>query len=72
MRPRLRLFTGDDEGTFDAPPNKAISFGELLQILDEAARSHRTWLTDFTHDDVLIPEDLYEVLTEYTRLRPGA
>jgi hypothetical protein len=49
-----------------------ITFGELMQILDEASRKHRTWLEDFSNDGIQVPEDLYEVLTEYTRLRPGA
>lgn len=72
MRPRLRLFTGDDDATCSATPQITITFGELSAILADASRVHRTWLRDFSDDDVQIPEDLYEVLTEYTRLRPGA
>lgn len=71
MRPRLRLYTGDQLDVVDVP-QMTISFGELMNILDEASRAHRTWLRDFSDDGVQIPEDLYEVLTEYTRLRPGA
>ncbi len=71
MRPRLKLFTGEEE-TFDSPPMMTISFGELMRIVDEAVQSKRAWMTDFSHDDVMITEDLYEVLTEYARLRPGA
>ena len=59
MQPRLKIYTGEDSETFDAPPAMAIGFGELM-------------LRDFSHDDVMITEDLYEVLTEYSRLRPGA
>lgn len=72
MQPRLRLFTGDDEDTFIAPPSMAISFGELLKVVDDAVHAERAWLEDFSHDDVMITEDLYEVLTEYLRLKPGA
>jgi hypothetical protein len=72
MQPRLRLFTGEEEDSFDAPSMMTISFGELMQIVDDAVRSNRSWLNDFDHDDVVITEDLYEVLTEYLRLRPGA
>jgi len=72
MRPRLRLFTGDQDTLTQDVPQMTISFGELMQILDEASRTHRTWLRDFSEDGVQVPEDLYEVLTEYTRMRPGA
>jgi hypothetical protein len=72
MRPRLRLFTGDDDDAYVSAPTMTITFGELLAIVEDAAKTHRTWLRDFSQDDVQIPEDLYEVLTEYSRLRPGA
>lgn len=72
MRPRLRLFTGDDDGAIASSQTMTITFGELMSILDDASRAHRTWLRDFSDDGVQVPEDLYEVLTEYTRLRPGA
>ena len=71
MRPRLRIYTGEDELPY-SPATTTISFGELVEVLEDAIRHHRTWLQDFRKDDVQIPEDLYEVLTEYTRLRPGA
>jgi hypothetical protein len=71
MRPKLRLFTGDDVEP-DVQPIMTITFGELMTIIDEASRTQRTWLRDFSEDGVQIPEDLYEVLTEYHRLRPGA
>ncbi|WP_437205439.1 hypothetical protein [Planctomicrobium sp. SH664] len=72
MRPRLRLFNGEDDLNCVETPTMTISFGELATIIEEAGRLHRAWLRDFSHDDVQIPEDLYEVLTEYSRLRPGA
>jgi hypothetical protein len=71
MRPKLRLFTGDDSHS-EVQPIMTITFGELMNIIDEASRTQRTWLRDFAEDGVQIPEDLYEVLTEYHRLRPGA
>lgn len=73
MRPRLRLFTGDDDGyTALAEPTVSMTFGELLRIMRDAGRFDRTWLYDFEDDQVQVPEDLYEVLTSYRRLRPGA
>jgi hypothetical protein len=49
-----------------------MKLGEFYRILDEASRVRRTWLRDFEDDEVQVPEDLYEVLTAYWRLRPGA
>lgn len=73
MRPRLRLFTGDDEaGTAVQSPQVTMKFGELFQIVAEATRYRRTWLADFSDDEVQVPEDLYEILTAYWTLRPGA
>ena len=71
MRPRLRIFNGD-ENTATLSSTMTITFGELMDIIDEASRRHRTWLRDFSNDGVQIPEDLYEVLTEYHKMRPGA
>lgn len=53
-------------------PTVTMSFGELTEVLRDAHRSGRSWLDDFSEDDVQISEDLYEVLTAYRRLRPGA
>ncbi len=53
-------------------PTVSMKLGEFYRILDEASRVRRTWLRDFEDDEVQVPEDLYEVLTAYWRLRPGA
>lgn len=72
MRPRLRLFTGEEDMELAAPAAVSITFGELSRILDHATRSQRVWLRDFDDDEIHIPEDLYDVLLEYWQLRPGA
>jgi len=72
MRPRLRLYTGDDSPAAFPESTVTISFGELARIVADASRFRRTWLSDFEGDNVVIPEDLYEVLTAYWQLRPGA
>ena len=73
MRPRLRLFTGDDDGyTAVAAPTVSMRFGELSRIMRDAGVFERTWLSDFENDPVEVPEDLYEVLCTYWRMRPGA
>lgn len=72
MRHRLRLFTGEDEGTAVAEPGMTVKLGEITGILAEAVRSNRTWLRDFDDDEIQISADLYEVLSAYWNLRPSA
>ncbi len=72
MRPRLRLFTGEDTVGTVAEPDVNIRLGEITNILADAVRSDRAWLSDFENDDVKISSDLYEVLSSYWHLRPSA
>lgn len=72
MRPRLRLFTGEDEGTAVADPQVPVRLGDVTQILADAVRWNRTWLDDFEDDEIQVSEDLYEVLSAYWHLRPSA
>lgn len=74
MRPKLRLFTGeeDDGGVALDTATVPMNFGDFTRIVAEAGRFDRTWLTDFHQDEIQVPEDLYEVLTAYWRMRTGA
>jgi hypothetical protein len=73
MRPRLRLFTGEDEdGSSDVEAQVNMRFGEITRALVEAVRWDRTWLRDFEDDEVRVSSDLYEVISSFTRLRPSA
>lgn len=73
MRPRLRLYTGEEqEAALSDEPRVTISFGEFSRIVIDASDYDRTWLSDFEGETLQIPEDLYEVLAAYRRLRPGA
>lgn len=72
MRPKLRLFTGDDDLELASPASVSMTFGELTRVLDHAHRAQRAWLRDFDDDEIHIPEDLYDVLMEYWQMRPGA
>lgn len=72
MRQRLRLYTGDDQATAVAEPEVSVTLGEISRILADAERSNRAWLRDFADDRIQISADLYEVLSTYWRLRPGA
>jgi hypothetical protein len=73
MRPRLRLFTGEDQdSSADVSAQVNMRFGEVTRALVEAVRWDRTWLRDFEDDEVRVSSDLYEVLSSFTRLRPSA
>jgi hypothetical protein len=73
MRPRLRLFTGEDEdGSSPVEGQVNVRFGEITRALVEAVRWDRTWLRDFENDEVRVSSDLYEVISSFTRLRPSA
>jgi hypothetical protein len=73
MRTRLRLYNGDDDGAVATHASSVpMKFSEFFQIVAEASRFQRTWLRDFAEDEVQVPEDLYEVLSAYWTLRPGA
>ena len=68
----MRLFDPDQQKGTLSPRQKKVRLGEILNVLTEAARHDRTWLTDFADDEIRISADLYEVLTTYRRLRPSA
>lgn len=74
MRPRLRLFLGAEEPeTVTLPePEVSIKLGELARILSDAMIWDRTWVSDFSDDEVRISSDLFEVLSAYSHLRPSA
>lgn len=72
MRPRLRLYTGDEGGPTVAEPPVSVRFGEILTALVHALRCNRTWLQDFEDDEIQVSSDLYEVISAYTHLRPSA
>jgi hypothetical protein len=72
MRPRLRLYTGEDTLDRFTPPTVGVRLSELTRILSDAARWNRTWVSDFADDEVQVSNDLYEILSAYTHLRPSA
>ncbi|MGC1273386.1 MAG: hypothetical protein WBC44_06730 [Planctomycetaceae bacterium] len=72
MRPRLRLYTGEEPSDRFSPPTVGVRLGELTQILGEAAQWNRSWVSDFADDEIQISNDLYEILSMYRHLRPSA
>ena len=73
MRHRLRLFTGDD---VDVLPMRqqtmSVRLRDITRALTDAADQQRTWLEDFEDDEIKVSADLFEVITAYMEMRPGA
>jgi hypothetical protein len=73
MRHHLKLYTGESElSTAVVEPEITMSLGEITEILADAVRTKRAWLSDFEDDRVQVSADLYEVLSAYWNLRRGA
>lgn len=72
MHNRLRIFTGEEETLEQSDQMVNVQFGEIADALAEAIHYRRTWISDFSEDEVKIPTDLYAMLTAYNHLRPGA
>ncbi|QDT99330.1 hypothetical protein [Gimesia aquarii] len=72
MQHRLRIFTGEEETPEQADSLVNVRFGEIADALAEAVYYRRTWVSDFSDDEVKIPSDLYAILSAYSHLRPGA
>ncbi|QDT40980.1 hypothetical protein Pan241w_10390 [Gimesia alba] len=72
MQHRLRIFTGEEESLEQNDSLVNVRFGEIADALAEAVYYRRTWVSDFSEDEVKIPSDLYAILTAYSHLRPGA
>ncbi len=72
MRTRLKLYTGDEETGYAEAPQVKVRLDEVCDILIEASRFRRTWLSDFEGEEIQVSEDLYEVISAYRQLRPGA
>lgn len=69
--PRLKLYAPENR-VAEAPRMKRVRLKQIINVLAEAAKSDRTWLSDFADDEIKISADLYEVLSLYRRLRPSA
>jgi len=72
MRHRLRLFTGDEvvAPMVEQPVN--VRLADISRALLDAARRNRAWLEDFADEEIQVSPDLYEILSAYVRMRPGA
>jgi hypothetical protein len=71
----LRVYYGPQEDAATATETRAhretmtVPLMEVLPLLADAVQSERTWLRDFSDDEVSISMDLYEVLLAYQHYR---
>lgn len=72
MHHRLKMFLGEAPVESTAAPGITVTLREISDILADAVTSRRTWLQDFADDPVQIPNDLYDVLVAYRRIRKSA
>lgn len=72
MRNRLRIFPADESVQIGPTQTVTVSLGEILEPLTEALLSKRTFISDFSDDNVQIPSDLYEALMASACLRRSA
>ncbi|MDA0285317.1 MAG: hypothetical protein O3B13_07275 [Planctomycetota bacterium] len=72
MRNRLRLFSSDDAVQCSIPATVTVRLGEILESLADAYVSRKTFVDDFSSEEVQISADLYEVLMASVVLRKSA
>jgi len=76
---RFKVYYGPDSDTTTARSHQqamqtvTVPLSEVLPLLADAVNSRRTWLRDFSSDDITISADLYEVILAYQHhIRPSA
>jgi len=74
-RCHLRVYYGptDENGQAlaeaDGRNQVTLAVGDVLPLLADAVDTQRTWLRDFSDDEITISSDLYEVLLAYQHFR---
>ena len=70
---QLRVYHGPHDDTVTAVPplpgTVRVPLGQIFPLLADAVSSNRTWLQDFSDDEVTISSDLYEVILAYQHFR---
>ncbi len=49
-----------------------VRLADLLPLLIEATQKNRAWIKDFSHDNITISQDLYEVALAYRAMGRAA
>ena len=71
--PDSELATGTAAQHRTSPETVTVPLAEVLPLLADAVNSRRTWLRDFSNDEITISADLYEVILAYQHhIRPSA
>lgn len=71
----LRIYSGPEEMTTSTVAKDShrhqvtVPLMEVLPLLADAVNAERTWLRDFSDDEISISMDLYEVLLAYQHYR---
>jgi hypothetical protein len=50
----------------------SVPLGEILEPLTEAIRTNRTFLRDFSNDEIRMSADLFDALTTLQRMQASA
>ncbi len=74
---KLRVYTGPEAGiTTRALLGETlrentvqVTLGDILPLLADAVSSDRTWLSDFSDDEITVSSDLFDVLQAYRHFR---
>ena len=71
MAAQLRIYHGPASSESVSTDTNTVSLpaSEVLPLLADAYASQRTWLQDFSDDEITISSDLYEVLAAYQYFR---
>ena len=84
MRPRFRIVPDTDQvpsvdrnwesapRTASAPEMISVPLGQILEPLTEAIRTNRTFLRDFSNDEIRMSADLFDALTTFQRMQASA
>ena len=80
QKPTVRIYCETNAGRMIDSKSKSepgrekvtLRAGDVLAWLADAAAEDRSWLSDFSEDEVTVSLDLYEVIQAYRHFRRSA